>query len=69
MERWCFGLNGDKDFLRTDTIDALFQELEELELEEERLKAEGDKHLELPVLEKRKKEIENLIYTEDVLPF
>lgn len=66
-----FRLNSDRDFLSTNTInyDDLFHELEVLEYEEEKLKAEGNKHSELAELEKRKKEIENLIYTGDVLPF
>ena len=59
-----------KDFLRTDTIyEDLFHELEVIEFEEEKLKAEGGKHSELAELEKRKKEIESLIYIGDDLPF
>ena len=64
------GLNGDRDFLRTDTTyEDLFHELEVIEFEEEKLKAEGDKRTELAELEKRKKEIEGLIYIGDDLPF
>ena len=60
----------DKDFLITDTTyEDLFHELEVIEFDEEKLKAEGDKHTELAELEKRKKEIESLIYIGDDLPF